>query len=217
MQPNNQLSNIQIQGGYLLSLSRLHAVYFYLSAVKSVDTAVGVSIYSTYSLEHLAQDSPTTIKFMQIQLYTDRQLMVDLLKRAEKAGYKAIILTVDVPVLVFGRHKDRANFSVPKHLRGFANFTKSESKTNDQMSRYVEAESDSGAVWETFDWLRSITSLPFVIKGITTPEDARLAVQHGAQGILVSNHGGWQLDGLPATVCYNEKSSPFIFISVKEP
>ena len=68
------------------------------------------------------------------------------------------------------------------------------------MSRYIKAESDSGAVWETFDWLRSITSLPFVIKGITTPEDARLAVQHGAQGILVSNHGGRQLDGLPATV-----------------
>ena len=126
MQPNNQLSNIQIQGGYLLSLSRLHAVSVCLSAVKSVDTAVGVSIYSTYSLEHLAQDSPTTIKFMQIQLYTDRQLMVDLLKRAEKAGYKAIILPVDIPVLVFGRHKDRAKFSVPKHLRGFANFTKSE-------------------------------------------------------------------------------------------
>lgn len=169
-------------------------------AVKSVGTAVGVSIYSTYSLEHLAQDSPTTIKFMQIQLYTDRQFMVDLLKRAEKAGYQAIILTVDVPVKVFGRHKDRANFSVPKHLKGFANFPNSESKNNDQMSRYVIAESDSGAVWEKFDWLRSMTSLPFVIKGISTPEDARLAVQHGAQGILVSNHGGRQLDGLPATI-----------------
>ena len=166
-----------------------------------MDTAIGVSIYSTYSLEDLARDSPNTIKFMQVQLYTGRQLMVDLLKRAEKAGYKAIILTVDVPVLVFGRHKDRVNFSVPKHLRGFANFLKSEVKNNDEMSRYVEAESDSGAVWETFDWLRSMTSLPFVVKGILTPEDARLAVQHGAQGILVSNHGGRQLDGLPATVC----------------
>ena len=67
------------------------------------------------------------------------------------------------------------------------------------------------------DWLRSMTSLPFVIKGISTPEDARLAVQHGAQGILVSNHGERQLDGLPATVCHNEKSSLFIFISVREP
>lgn len=111
-----------------------------------MDTAVGVSIYFTYSLEDLARDSPSTIKFMQVQLYTDRQLMVNLLKRAEKAGYKAIILTEDVPVLVFGRHKDRANFSVPKHLRGFANLLKSEVKNNDEMSRYVEAESDSGAV-----------------------------------------------------------------------
>ena len=137
MRPNTQLLNIQIQGGHLISLTRFHVGYVCLSAVKSVDTAVGVSIYSTYSLEHLARDSPTTMKFMLIQLYTDRQFMVDLLKRAEKAGYKAIFLTVDVPVLVFCRHKDRANFSVPNHLRGFANFSKSESKNNDQMSRYV--------------------------------------------------------------------------------
>lgn len=167
-----------------------------------MNTVVGVSIYSTYSLEDLARECPNAIKFMQIQFYTDRQLMVDLLKRAEKADYKAIIVTVDVPVLEFGRHKDRANFTIPRHLK-YANFLpeKSGVKSNDEMSRYVEAESDSSATWEAFDWLRSKTLLPLVVKGISTPEDARLAVQHGAQGIVVSNHGGRQLDGLPATVC----------------
>ena len=170
---------------------------------------MGVSIYSTHSLEDLARECPNAIKFMQIQFYTDRQLMVDLLKRAENADYKAIIITVDVPVLVFGRHKDRANFTIPRHLK-FANFLpeKSGNKNNDEICRYVEAENDSSATWEAFDWLCSKTSLPLVVKGITTPEDARLAVQHGAQGILVSNHGGRQLDGLPATVCVINVKSP---------
>lgn len=163
---------------------------------------MGVSIYSTCSLEDVAWECPNAIKFMQIQIYTDRQLMMDLLRRAEKSGYKAIIVTVDVPVLVFGRHKDRADFTIPRHLK-YGNFLvdKGRDKNNDEMSRYVEAEADSSATWEAIDWLRSKTSLPVVVKGISTPEDARLAVQHGAQGIVVSNHGGRQLDGLPATVC----------------
>ncbi|KAJ7315657.1 Hydroxyacid oxidase 1 [Desmophyllum pertusum] len=68
------------------------------------------------------------------------------------------------------------------------------------MNDYISSLKDGSVDWETFDWLRSITSLPFVVKGILTAEDARLAVQHGAKGILVSNHGGRQLDGVPATI-----------------
>lgn len=71
---------------------------------------------------------------------------------------------------------------------------------------------DSSVTWESFDWLRSVTSLPIIVKGILTAEDARLAVQHGVQGILVSNHGGRQLDGAPATVCVIHLVLTFSFL-----
>lgn len=172
------------------------------SAVKSVNTAMALSIYSTYSVEDVAHESPNTIKFLQMQFYTDPQLMVDLIKRAEKADYKAVLLTVDLPVS--GSHKKRANFSLPEHLQ-VANFSflkkKKGLRSNKELHSYLAAARDSSVDWTKLDWLFSITSLPFVLKGILTAEDARLAVQHGAQGILVSNHGGRQLDGVQATVC----------------
>lgn len=175
--------------------------YISLSAVKSVDTAMGLSLYSTNSLEDVARECPNTIKFMQLQFYNDRPFMEQVVKRAEKAGYKAIFLTVDIPV--YGRHKARRNFHLPKHLK-YANFkslhTEKGLRTNEEIDNYIINASDASVDWKTFDWLRSISSLPFVLKGILTPEDACLAVQHGAQGIMVSNHGGRQLDGVPATV-----------------
>jgi len=170
-------------------------------AVNSMDTAMGLSIYSTYSLEDVARESPNTIKFMQMQFYTDRQLMVEVLKTAEKAGFKAVLLTVDIPV--YGQHRKRANFFLPEHLK-FANFLSLKKKkglrNNRELNKYISDTADSSVDWETFDWLRSTTSLPFVVKGILTAEDAHLAVQHGAQGIMVSNHGGRQLDCVPATI-----------------
>lgn len=167
-----------------------------------MDTALGPSIYSTYSLEDVARESPNTIKFMQMQFYTDRQLMVDVLKRAEKAGFRAVLLTVDIPV--YGQHRKRASFFLPEHLK-FANFLSLKKKkglrNNRELNKYISDAADSSVDWETFDWLRSTTSLPFVVKGILTAEDARLAVQHGAEGIMVSNHGGRQLDSVQASVC----------------
>ena len=186
------------------------------SAVNSLDTAMGLSVYSTYSLEDVARESPNTIKFMQMQFYTDRELMVDLLKQAEKAGYKAVLLTVDIPV--YGRHKKRASFFLPDHLK-FANFVSLKKKkglrNNEELNAYIGAACDSSVDWQTFDWLRSTTSLPFVVKGILTAEDARLAVQHGAQGIMVSNHGARQLDGVPATVCVINVKLFLIFLLLR--
>ena len=173
-----------------------------LTAATSVNTAMALSIYSTFSVEDVARESPNTIKFLQMQFYTDRQLMVDLLKRAERAGYKAVLLTVDLPVS--GRHKKRANFSLPEHLEVANFFSLKEKKglrSNYELHSYLASLRDSSVDWKILDWLFSVTSLPFVLKGILTAEDARLAVQHGAQGILVSNHGGRQLDGVQATVC----------------
>lgn len=188
-----------------------------LSAVKSVNTAMALSIYSTYSVEDVAHESPNTIKFLQMQFYADPQLMVDLIKRAEKADYKAVLLTVDLPVS--GSHKKRANFSLPEHLQ-VANFSflkkKKGLRSNKELHSYLAAARDSSVDWTKLDWLFSITSLRFVLKGILTAEDARLAVQHGAQGILVSNHGGRQLNGVQATVCaINVMCHNFVFAMIK--
>lgn len=177
-------------------------VFLWLSAVTTMDTAMGLSLYSNKSLEDVALASPNTVKFFQMQFYSDRQLMSTLIQKAEKAGYKAVLLTVDCPL--YGKHRGRAKFCVPEHLR-FANFSSLQKKTgvrtNADLGAYIEAILDRSVDWTILDWLRSITSLPLVVKGILTAEDARLAVQHGAQGIMVSNHGGRQLDGVPATVC----------------
>ncbi|XP_078363371.1 2-Hydroxyacid oxidase 1-like isoform X2 [Oculina patagonica] len=183
------------------AMAHPHGELATVRAVRSVDTAMGLSVYSTSSLEDVARESPNTIKFMQMQFYTDRELMVDLLKQAEKAGYKAVLLTVDIPV--YGAHKKRENFFLPENLK-LANFDSLKKKkglrNNKELNDYVMTSCDRCVDWETFDWLRSTTSLPFVVKGILTAEDARLAVQHGAQGIMVSNHGARQLDGVPATI-----------------
>lgn len=137
-----------------------------------------------------------------------------LIKRAEKAGYSAVLITVDTPR--FSKHKGRAGFSLPRHLK-FANFVSLQGnwkrglKSNSEVEIYLKAVTDSSVVWESLDWLRSITSLPIVVKGILTAEDARLAAQHGVQGILVSNHGGRQLDGVQATVCVMTYGFPSSF------
>ena len=163
---------------------------------------MGLSLFSSKSLEDVALESPNTVKFFQMQFYSDRQLMATLIKNAEKAGYKAVLLTVDCPR--YGKHKGRAKFCLPQHLR-YGNFSSLQKKkglqTNADLDVYIQAILDCSVDWTILDWLHSITSLPFVVKGILTAEDARLAVQHGAQGIMVSNHGGRQLDGVPATVC----------------
>ena len=125
-----------------------------LSAVKSMNTAMALSIYSTYSVEDVAHESPNTIKFLQMQFYTDPQLMVDLIKRAEKTDYKAVLLTVDLPVS--GSHKKRANFSLPEHLQ-VANFSflkkKKGLRSNKELHSYLAAARDSSVDWTKLDWL----------------------------------------------------------------
>jgi isopentenyl diphosphate isomerase/L-lactate dehydrogenase-like FMN-dependent dehydrogenase len=107
-----------------------------------------------------------------------------LVRRAEAAGYRAIVLTVDLPRLG-RREKDiRNNVTIPPAPYFEANF--------------VDVEKEGQAwvplTWESLSWLRSITSLPILLKGILTAEDALLAVEHGVDGIVVTNHGGRQLD-----------------------
>ncbi len=107
------------------------------------------------------------------------------------AGYRAIVLTVDAPRFGHKERELRAGAELSSDLR-FAHF-----EGEPDVLEHLEPEALS---WEDVTWLRSLTGLPVVLKGILHPEDAALAVEHGAVGIVVSTHGGRQLDSVPASV-----------------
>lgn len=147
-------------------------------------TLMIVSTKSTRSLEEIVQASNGPLWF-QLYIYQSLEVAAGLVRRAEAAGYQAIVLTVDVPVLGNRERSKRHNTPLPIAPMVEANFVGAAVDSQDRIS----------VTWETVDWLRSFTSLPILLKGILTAEDALLALEHGVSGIIVSNHGGRQLDG----------------------
>ena len=146
-------------------------------------TLMIASTVSTRSLEEIAQAASGPLWF-QLYTYPTLQVAEWLVRRAEDAGYRAIMLTVDLPAVGNREKERRHNFIIPPPPYQEANFVGVEK----------EGQAWVTLTWESLAWLRSITSLPIVLKGILTGEDARLAVEHGMDGIVVTNHGGRQLD-----------------------
>ena len=174
-------------------------------AAASAGTCMCVSTLGTISLEDVAATGPG-LRWFQLYVYSDKQRTLDLVRRAEGSGYRAIALTVDTPKLGNRYADERNKFSLPPHLK-LANFmdrdkqnSELQGKSGSSLSEYFASIVDANISWDFVDWLKSITSLPIIIKGIHTGEDALLAVQHGADGIWVSNHGARQLDTVPATI-----------------
>ncbi len=152
------------------------------SAAGEAGTLMIASTTSNRSLEEIATAAKGPLWF-QLYTYGGLEYSAVLVKRAEAAGYRAIVLTVDVPRLSRRERDIRNNFDLPSHLLA-GNFV----GVDVTDSRFLPL------TWESLAWLRSLTSLPIVLKGILTAEDAKLAVEHGVEGIVVSNHGGRQLD-----------------------
>ncbi len=146
-----------------------------------------LSSVSSTSLEEVAKAGGKGLRWFQAYIFQDRRLTEDLVQRAERAGYKALVLTVDHCIM--GRLKG-SRLSLPSHI-SMANFPGNKHKMRPR---------DPRTTWEDLGWFCGLTKLPVILKGILTAEDAREAVRHDVQGIIVSNHGGRQLDGLPATV-----------------
>ncbi|HZI88864.1 MAG TPA: alpha-hydroxy acid oxidase, partial [Candidatus Polarisedimenticolia bacterium] len=164
-------------------------------------TLMVVSTIATYPLEEIASAATGPLWF-QLYVYKDRGLARNLIQRAEKAGYRALCLTVDTPHLGC-RERDRRNkFTLPEGvlLRNFENAGIDASELGDSFHSYVHRQLDCSLTWDAVEWLKGETKLPLILKGIIRPEDARLAVERGVEGILVSNHGGRQLDGTEATL-----------------
>ncbi len=156
-----------------------------VQGVGAVGTLMTASTVSTRPLEEIAQAARGPLWF-QLYLYDTLKSAAWLVQRAEAAGYKAIVLTVDTPLLGNRERDRRHNMPIPPPPLFEANYVGVE-KTGQQWLPLN---------WETVDWVRSLSSLPVLLKGILTAEDALLALEHGVSGIIVSNHGGRQLDGV---------------------
>ncbi|KAM9061886.1 2-Hydroxyacid oxidase 1 [Sarcophilus harrisii] len=144
---------------------------------------------------------------MQLYIYKDREVTEQLVKRAERNGYKGIFLTVDTPYLGNRFDDVRNRFQLPPHLR-MKNFQTNDLAfsseegygDNSGLAEYTANAIDASINWKDITWLKKLTTLPIVAKGILRADDAREAVKYGVNGILVSNHGARQLDGVPATI-----------------
>ena len=161
-----------------------------------------LSSWSTSSIEDVARASGSGLRWFQLYVLTDRELTRSFVLRAERTGYKALVVTVDRPVIGRRLAEARQGFDLPSHL-SLANFSSASSQsavTNSGPYQSSVDIIDSAVTWDTIDWLRGITKLPILLKGILTAEDAEEALRHNIQGIIVSNHGGRQLDGVLATV-----------------
>ena len=177
-------------------------------AAMTLDTCMCLSTLSTTSLEDVARVDPANkgIRWFQLYIYTDRDATLQLVRRAEQNNYRALAVTVDAPPLGMRYSDERNKFSLPPHLT-LANFdskdlekAKVKGKLGSGLSEYFSSLLDDSLSWDSIEWLKSITSLPIIVKGIQTAEDAVLAVEHGVDGIWVSNHGARQLDTVPATI-----------------
>ena len=168
-----------------------------------------LSSWSTTALEEVMDAAPQGLKWFQLYVYKDRAVTLDLIKRAERAGYKALAITVDTPILGRREADVRNGFALPSHLT-MGNFekvggahskgTKSSGKQGSGLATYVASLIDQRLTWKDVDWVRKQTTMKIVVKGVLTVEDAQAALRNGVDGIWVSNHGARQLDTTPATI-----------------
>jgi 4-hydroxymandelate oxidase len=166
-------------------------------AAKASGTILVASTLSTFSVEEIAAEAGAL--WLQLYVFRDRAITRALVERAEAAGCRAICLTLTVPVQG-NRERDAHNgFTLPPGVE-MANFVglrqaRFPDSAGSRLNAFIGQEFDPSLSWDAVAWLRSITRLPIVLKGIQTPEDGTLAVEHGADAVIVSNHGGRQLDG----------------------
>ncbi|MFO0615133.1 MAG: alpha-hydroxy acid oxidase [Polyangiaceae bacterium] len=169
-------------------------------AAAAEGTIYVASTLATTRLEEIA-DAVASPKWFQLYVHKDRGFTKELVERAETAGYEAIVLTVDTPLLGRRVRDERNGFALPEGLT-MANLETSaeDHESGSLLSSYMKSRHDAALGWSDLEWLRSLSHLPLVLKGIVRADDARRAVDAGARAIVVSNHGGRQFDLAPATL-----------------
>ena len=156
-----------------------------------------LSTLSSYSIEEVARQS-TGPRWFQLYVHKEREIAVDLVQRAVASGYSAIVVTADLPVPGYRERELAHDLTIPEEARP-ANFPNT--ATEEEFNDYMIGLQDQSLAWDDLTWIRDAAGdVPLLVKGILTEEDAVLAREHGAAGIIVSNHGGRQLDRSPAAI-----------------
>lgn len=170
-----------------------------------------LSTVSSYTIEEVADALGETPGWFQLYWSPDRDVASSFVARAEDAGYEALMVTVDTP-LVGWRERDVAHAYLPfLEAEGVANYWTDDAfrerldappEDNEfaAIQEFLDVFGDASLTFEDLGWLRELTDLPIVVKGILRPDDARAAVAQGADGVVVSNHGGRQVDGAIAAL-----------------
>jgi lactate 2-monooxygenase len=170
-----------------------------------------LSSAASHSIEEVAEAMGDAARWFQLYWVNDREVAASLVGRAEASGYGAVVVTVDTPMLGW-RERDLSKAYLPfLSGEGCAQFF-SDPVFRSRLERPPEEDTLAAAAamlatfpnldltWEDLDWLRGQTKLPLLVKGVLAGEDAVLAFEHGADGVVVSNHGGRQVDGSVATL-----------------
>ena len=171
-------------------------------AAKAVGTLFILSSFSNTAMESVLPQAASP-RWFQLYVYMDRAITEELVHRAEAAGAEAIVVTVDAPGLGTRERDMRNSFRLPDDLAlenlvplGKGNFPK---VTGSGLAAYARENFKSDLKFEDLDWLCGCTRLPIVVKGVCRGDDVRRVAEHGAKAVVVSNHGGRQLDTAPAT------------------
>ena len=162
-------------------------------------TVMCVSTLATVSLEDVAAAAPDAPRWFQLYIRKDRSFTEDLVARAKAADYRALVVTVDLPV--FGRRwrDERNNFTLPEGLMMANLDAAAPTVEGSGLAAYAEEEFDRSLTFDDLTWLRDISGLPVIVKGVLRADDAAACVAAGAAAVVVSNHGARQLDTAVAT------------------
>lgn len=168
-------------------------------AAAAAGTVMVASTLATMSLEDVAATGVP--RWFQLYVFADRGLTRELVDRAVAAGYTALVPTVDTPTVGIRYADQRNRFALPPGMQ-MANVMHTldpDLAASGSALRAFSAQFDQSLTWSDIEWLAGLSELPVLPKGVTHPDDARAALSVGAAGVIVSNHGGRQLDGEPGT------------------
>ena len=176
-------------------------------AAALMDTVLCVSTLSNLSLEQVRAAAPDARQWFQLYVQRDRGVTAELVARAAAAGYEALVVTVDAPLLGRREGAVRHGLQLPPPLT-LGNFPAEvgaamlahRNAGDSSLAAHFAVTSDPTVTWRDLGWLRGLSPLPLVLKGVLRPDDARHAADEGAAAVVVSNHGGRQVDGAVASL-----------------
>ncbi|XP_071819821.1 2-Hydroxyacid oxidase 1-like isoform X2 [Apostichopus japonicus] len=187
-----------------------------VATAKAAEKAGVIMIVSSWTclrFETIASSAPSAVLWMQLYPYADRRHTLNFIRRAERSGFQALVVTVDSPQIgIFARSirsgyeaQDQFDSVLPNGLLNLEAAPEETEKAKASGDKYLfqylkQQISSAAADWNYIAWMKSQTKLPIILKGILTAESAREAVAVGVHGIIVSAHGGRQLDGVQAPI-----------------